>query len=50
METRGVLFRASGKPHTLFFEPKPLRSNTWNPKQELRLWPKGLSGSTFYLC
>ena len=25
-------------------------SDTWKPKQELRLGPKGLSGSTFYLC
>ena len=50
MHMRGVLFGASGKPHMLVLEPKPLRSDTWKPKEELRLGPRGLSGSMFCVC
>ena len=34
----------------LVFKPRPLRSDTWKPKQEFRLGPRGLSGSIYCLC
>lgn len=34
----------------LVIEPRPLRSDTWTPKQEFIIGPRGLSGSIFCLC
>ena len=50
VETSGVVFRASGKILMLVFEPRPLRSDTWKPKQGFRLGPRFLSGSIFWVC
>ena len=41
VETRGVLIGASGNPHRLVLETRPLRRDSWNPKQGFRLGPRG---------
>ena len=45
VETRGVLFGASGKPLRRVLQTSPMRIDAWKPKQVLRSGPRGLSGT-----
>ena len=47
VETSGVLIGASGNPQTLVLETRPLKRDTWKPKDGFRLVPRGLSSSIF---
>ena len=49
VETRCALTGASGKPHMLVFETRPLGRDAWNPKQGFSFGPRGLSASIFCL-